>query len=171
MAGSEQDLSGGILGLLDVLKDHREAVEYDLLRCGLRLDDLGTTRLSWHDAAVVVQYAQPGTAVWKALNPKWQQTNETDLMRSMDFHVRLLVWGLLTKRSDFDKPKPHLWPWEADVEMETRGFKGDAMTVEEMAHRLGWDKLPGWVPVKGNSRADKVPDDVHRAFPEEVDGG
>lgn len=45
---------GGIAGLLRLLDEHGEAVEYDLISLGLRLDDLGTPALSWRDLLVIV---------------------------------------------------------------------------------------------------------------------
>jgi hypothetical protein len=51
--------SGKILGLLNILRDHGEAVEYELLRVGKRLDDIGTEALSWHELWIVAINAPP----------------------------------------------------------------------------------------------------------------
>ena len=45
----EMDLAGGILGLLDVVDEHREAIERDLVMAGLRLRDWPTAEFTYRD--------------------------------------------------------------------------------------------------------------------------
>lgn len=45
---------GGIQGLVELLAEHGEAVEYDLITLGLRLRDLGTPAFTWRDLLVIV---------------------------------------------------------------------------------------------------------------------
>lgn len=70
MAGGVGNHSGGIAGLCYLLTEHAEAIEFDLLVMGRRLDDLGTEALSWRDLLVVVRQAGPGSALARALNPE-----------------------------------------------------------------------------------------------------
>lgn len=46
---------GGIRGLVRLLKEYGEAVEYDLLSMGLHLDDIGSPALTWRDLHVIVR--------------------------------------------------------------------------------------------------------------------
>lgn len=62
--------AGGILGLVGFLREHGGAVEYQLLTLGLRLEWLGTDRLSWRDLWVVVTQAPPGSAIHRAVEPE-----------------------------------------------------------------------------------------------------
>ncbi len=57
---------GEIVGLLDVIDEHSEAIEYDLIALGLRLRDLGTDKLSWRDLEVVIQQSPRESAYARA---------------------------------------------------------------------------------------------------------
>lgn len=139
-----------------MIRDHREAVEYDLIRSGLRLDWLGTEALSWRDLRVMVTQAQPDTAVFKSMNPHWQQTVEADLLRAIEFNVRILAWQQSRDgQKGQNKPEAWTWPWESKPD---KAFRGDPMTIEEARDWLGW------------SQQMKEPDpqhDSHEAFPDE----
>lgn len=58
---------GGIEGLLRLLDEYGEAVEYDLITLGLRLDDLGTERLNWRDLWVIVNNLPRTSALVRAV--------------------------------------------------------------------------------------------------------
>lgn len=70
MAGVLAGDRGGILGLLRLLEEHGEAIEYELLTIGKHIDHLGTRRLSWRDLLVVVKQAPPQGALHRALDPE-----------------------------------------------------------------------------------------------------
>lgn len=129
--------AGGIAGLVGVLRDHREAIEYDLLRIGLRLDHLGTRRLTWRDLLVMVRKAQPESALYKSMNPQWQRTHELSMLQSMEFTLRWLQWA---KTSDGHNgrnvPEPSYLPW--DDRPDDGSIRGDVMDVDEAADWLGW---------------------------------
>ena len=57
---------GGILGLCRLLDEYGEAIEYDLLTLGRRLDDLGTPSLSWRDLYVITRHLPPTSALRRA---------------------------------------------------------------------------------------------------------
>lgn len=65
-----QHRAGGIFGLVAFLREHGEAVEYHLLTLGLRLDELGSGRLSWRDLWVVCSQAPPGSAIHRSVDPE-----------------------------------------------------------------------------------------------------
>ena len=97
-----RDRRGGIASLRGVLGEHSEAVEYDLLRLGQHIDDLGTPALSWRDLWVVVTCAQPDTATFKALNPDWQHTLEVEFLRSIEYTNRWDAVGADRRRHGGD---------------------------------------------------------------------
>jgi hypothetical protein len=75
--GVERD-AGGIAGLCRLLGEHGEAIEYDLIQLGLRLDWLGTEALSWRDLLVIVRQAGPGSRLALATQGAralWSQTD------------------------------------------------------------------------------------------------
>ena len=57
---------GGIFGLVRLLEEFGEAVEYDLIALGLRRDWLGTERLSWRDLLVIVKGSPRTSALARA---------------------------------------------------------------------------------------------------------
>ncbi len=67
MAGGLEGHGGGIRSLLDLLDEYEEAVEYDLIALGLRLDDLGTERLTWRDLWVIVNNLPRSSALVRAV--------------------------------------------------------------------------------------------------------
>lgn len=46
---------GGILGLLELVTEHREAVEFELLERGYGIGDIGTLTLSWTELRVLIR--------------------------------------------------------------------------------------------------------------------
>lgn len=54
---------GGIAGLVELLAEHGEAVEYDLLTMGKRLADLGSVALTWRDLLIIVRQSPPQSAL------------------------------------------------------------------------------------------------------------
>lgn len=75
--GVERD-AGGILGLCRLLDEHGEAIEYDLIKLGLRLEWLGTEALSWRDLLVIVRGRDRDSRLSFALDGEailWSQTD------------------------------------------------------------------------------------------------
>ncbi len=121
-------------GLVDVLDEHSDAIAYDLLRCGARLRDFPDNGITWGDLLVLVRQAQPDTATYKALNPHWQQTAETDFLRAILHAAQIANWQRTEDGSKGrNAPDPFQWPWERDD-----GDQPDAMSWEEAADWLGW---------------------------------
>lgn len=63
MAGSLRHHAGGISALLALIREHRGAIEYDLIALGLRLDQLGSSKLSWRDLQVICRYGPTTSAL------------------------------------------------------------------------------------------------------------
>lgn len=135
MAGGVRCDAGGIGGLVRLLREHGEAVEYDLIRLGLRLAWLGTSALSWRDLLVIVRQCGPDTALWRADPQRAVQTVEVDLLRSIQHSTRILVWqNTRDGAAGRNEPEPIWFPWE-----RTRDeYAGDVMPLDELKSRLGW---------------------------------
>lgn len=83
---------GGIFGLCAELDEHAEAIEYDLIALGLRLDDLGTPALSWRDLLVVLRNAPPGSAYARALGEDTQWTLTDHLLAAVIDSLETANW-------------------------------------------------------------------------------
>lgn len=126
-----------MIALVDLIDEHPDAVAHDLMRCGARLRDFPSERVTWGDLAVLVRAAQPDSAIYKALNPAWAHTHELELLRGAEFSLRWLVWSKTEAGAkNRDRPEPYRFPWEAEPEGEA--IRGDAMTADEAADFLGW---------------------------------
>lgn len=125
-----------MIGLLDLLEEHGEAVEYDLITAGLRLRWLGTEALSWRDLLVRVRMSSKDSALYRSVHPNPDHTIELELLRGIEYHLHFLAWA---KTEDAEKrrnhPQPYRFPWEAKPRSE---YAGDAMTKAELDRRLGW---------------------------------
>ena len=129
---------GGIRGLSRLLKEHGEAVEYDLIRLGLRLSWLGTRRLTWRDLYVIVRQCPPDSALHRsAAGP--------DHIWDLHGHLLAGIFDVLSvanwqRGGDEHAKKPERLPRPGitkQVEGETMA-RGKAVSIEEMNARLGW---------------------------------
>lgn len=92
-----------------LLREHREAVELELIRYGERLRWMGTPRLSWRDVWVVCTNAAPKTPLAVALNPKMAWDVQDYLLAEIADSQRWLVWAKTTdaqKKRNMPKPIP-----------------------------------------------------------------
>lgn len=131
-----------MIGLVDLLDEpsHRDAVAYDLMRCGKNLRDWPDNGVTWGDLHVLVTKAQPGSAVFSSMNPSWQHTHELELARSIDHSLRWLVWAK-TKDAAANRnaPDPYRFPWEPAPPEEVGMGGADSMTLDEVRDFLGWE--------------------------------
>ena len=74
---------GGILGLCCLLDEHSEAIEYDLLTLGRRLDDLGTPDLSWRDLYVITRHLPATSALRRAAGNGEEPWTVTDYLLAL----------------------------------------------------------------------------------------
>lgn len=111
-------------------------MEYDLIALGLRLDDLGSRRLSWRDLWVIVRQSPRGSALDRVVNPEESQWGLAEHLQAATFDaLRVANWQRgEARKSDF--PKPTLRP---GVEPEGKTIGRDALPMGEMAKFLGWD--------------------------------
>lgn len=85
MARERRNDGGGIAGLRQLIADHGEAIAYDLITIGLRLEWLGTEALTWRDLLTVVRQSPPDSALRRALDTR------TPEERVWDVHAQLLA--------------------------------------------------------------------------------
>ena len=130
---------GGIAGLLELLREHGEAVEYDLLALGLRLDWLGTDLLTWRDLLVVVRQAAPGSAIARAVEPEQAAWGLSEQLLALV--ADYLAWMQWAQSTDGEKgrnrPRPIPRPGvEPDVERSV--FGSDPVALDELDKFLNW---------------------------------
>lgn len=122
---------GGILGILDELDHHGDAIEYDLLTIGLRLSDIGTGRCTWRDVLIVMKGAPRTSAYARAklgVDAEWDRTN--DLLAGLIDLLRRHRWLDTGKRGSnpqqIDRPSTRR-------AADTRVFgRGTSMTPAEL---------------------------------------
>lgn len=128
---------GGILGLLRLLTEHGEAVEYDLITLGLRLDWLGTRRLSWRDLLVLVRQSPATSALTRAVvGPEVAAWNAgvvtADLLAVVVDALQIANWQRAGKKAG-PRPKPLKRPSQ-----QGKRIRGTAMSLDDLDARLGY---------------------------------
>ena len=124
-----------MIALAKLIGEHPDAVAYDLLRCGARLRDFPNGGVTWHDLAVLVRAAQPGSAIY-ATRPRHLHTNELELLRQIEVGIRTMTWSWSAKKGT-PPPEPMVFPWEDD---DRNGWRGDALEWDEAVDALGGDE-------------------------------
>lgn len=127
---------GGIAGLVFLLREYGEAIEYHLLTMGRHIDELGHT-LSWRDLLVIVKQAPRGSSIRRALDPHDDQTWEIELLRAIEVNTHA-TWWMQSRdgQRGNNKPAPMRFPWDPKPK---RVIDADVMTVDQMRTALGWE--------------------------------
>lgn len=117
--------SGGIFGLLELVAEHREAIEYELLDRGYGYEDIGTRNLSWGDLRTLVQRWQhlPGNAFAESLVGHAVWSVEAQLIAGL-IDVTSVSNYYLAKSAGArspKKPKPIPRPWDAKPQTFGKG--------------------------------------------------
>lgn len=127
---------GGIRGLVRLIWDHGEALEYDLIERGLRLRDVGQPAFTWRDLRIIVRYLPRESALVNELDPDaagWSL--ESLLLATVADGIHWLQWA---KTKDGQKgrhqPKPIPRP---GVEDNTKKYKGTPEPVNDIVDWLG----------------------------------
>lgn len=139
MASGLRVPAGGIAGLLTLIREHKEAVEFDLIELGLRLDWLGSETLTWHDLAVIVRQSPPGSAVRRSAMGADAPWSLTDLLLAqMIDNTNLLIWlQSADGQKNQNRPKPLPRPGVKD---DSKRHGSEPLPLDEMTAWLGWDK-------------------------------
>lgn len=138
--------AGGIARLHRLLTEHGEAIRRDLLCAGLRLEWLGTRRLTWVDLRAFVDHAPPDSALVRSTTPEWWVTPQLHMLREIEHGVRTGAW-MWTDDASKKQPKSRperipLTEAERDAATPVRE-KYTALPVEDVRKWLGWDRPEG----------------------------
>ena len=133
--------AGGISGLLELIREHKAALEYDLIALGLRLAWLGSEALSWRDLLVIVQQSPADCALARALNPDLAWGGLTEyLLAHISDTVSWLQWAK-TEDGSKNRNHPKLWPRPGVEVPEKKPVT--TVPLDEAIARLGWKKTEG----------------------------
>jgi Family of unknown function (DUF5361) len=129
MARGRRVTAGGIPGLIKLLREHRSAIESDLISLGLRLRDVGTPEFTFHDLYVICENSNRSSALARSIHG-------TDLAWTLDNHLlasqldalNLLLWQ---KTKDGHKNKNRPKPIDRPGVKTTEKTTGTPMSIED----------------------------------------
>lgn len=126
---------GGTLSLLELTREHTEAIEYDLIGLGLRLRDCPSPAFNWRDLWVVARRLGRDSQLYQEMNPdddpSWN-VKEYLLAQAVDA-LTMRLWQAGGGKGR--KPKPVVRP--GDV----KKYRGDSLPMDAMRDWLGWDTV------------------------------
>lgn len=125
-----------ILGLLDLIDKHEEALAYDCIGLGLRLRNVGSEDFTWGDLLAIVRQSPRSSALYRAMNPEESEWGLLEQLLAYNADLTAVAnWQRgQGKKKDYPKPIPR-----PGIETDKR-FGKDAMSIDEMAAWLGWEK-------------------------------
>ena len=138
MGQGQRRRPGGIWGCLAGILEYGSEVEYELLCLGLRLRDLGSDDLTWHDLSVILRHPTKGGPLHRAVfggDAKWDDA-QTQLLAQI---VDVLAVGNWQRQGDSHAPRPEPIPRpgvEGYVRVTGSAEDEDAYTIAEI------DNLP-----------------------------
>lgn len=123
---------GGIASLRELIRQHKEAVEYHLITLGLRLAWLGTQALTWRDLLVITKQCPRGSALHRALAGEESAWGlQEQLLASVFDAAQMLVWMQSEDGAKGrNRPKPFPRPGVAADEDETHTGSGGVDLVD-----------------------------------------
>lgn len=136
-----------MIALLDLIDEHPDAVERELMTIGERLRYLGTDRLTWSDLKVVVSQAGPDSPIVRAINPDaytWTLSNQL-LAEAVDT-LHWLQWAKTKgaqKTPPDGMPTPIKRPGVSEPKSDVEVYKFDSAPQDEMLSWLGWESPEG----------------------------
>ncbi|MGE8691834.1 hypothetical protein [Bifidobacterium bifidum] len=82
-----------LAAVLWLIDHHRDELEYELISKGLRLRQLGTPLLVWHDLWLIAACAPAGSSLAAALDPRMAWDSTDWWLRSIEYSLRWLMWA------------------------------------------------------------------------------
>jgi len=82
-----------VLGLVDLISNHKDALAADLINAGMRLRDFPSERHTWYDLKVFVRHLDRDSALFREMYPDkadWTMTNR--LLAMVVNCLRLMMW-------------------------------------------------------------------------------
>lgn len=145
-----RDEPRGFLSLVQLSREHSEALEFDLIKLGLRLRDAGSLEFNWRDLWVLCRRLGRDSELYKSLNPdddtSWSVTDY--LVAVVADNTAFRLWQAAGGKGK--KPKPIPRPGD------TKRYRGDALPVAAMTDWLGADwTAPEETVVTGMSRYER----------------
>jgi len=128
---------GGITGLVLLIEEHGPAIEYDLIRLGLRLRDLGSETLSWRDLLVIVQHSDSGTALQTSRFPEDSHWNLNEHLLAVIADAVIAGNWMQSKDGQKNKNRPKQIP-RPGVVPDKKKFGGNAESIDTIREWLGW---------------------------------
>jgi len=142
---------GGILGLLELVTEHREAVEYELLVRGYGLGDVGTLNLSWAEFRVLVRrwMGEPHNALAEAMAGYsiWSVGEQLQALILDAINLQTFVVQRVNGNRGAKRPKPLPRPW--DEKPTTYG--AGALPIDQVdawiqsTYREDVDQIDEWI--------------------------
>ena len=131
-----------MIGLLDFIEEHREAVAYDLIALGYRLRDFPSPALTYGDLMVVVKQSPRESAIARSVDPDASQWGVGEhLLAGAADSLAWLVWA---KSEDAEKrrnrPKPIPRPGLVDPDQEQRTIGAEPVSLDELDDFLQWSR-------------------------------
>lgn len=136
MAGGVWCWPGGIRSLCRLLEENGEAVEYDLIALGLRLDWLGSEALSWRDLWVIVRNSPRGSAVSRAVNGESDTWGMPEQLLAGLFDLLSMANWQRQGDEKADRPEPLPRPGVKRPDAWT----GTPRTPDEIDQLMGWSR-------------------------------
>lgn len=139
--GASAGHTGGIQSLIAFVDQYRQELDYDVIRLGLRIRDIGQDWFTWEDLRAVVKGLQRDrtTLLARAVSGdeaiEW--TTEAQLLAAVFDRLGWLDYRLqwLGGAAKAEPPEPLERP---GVKSKTKQWTGNAVTIEEMDRKLGW---------------------------------
>lgn len=139
--------SGGILGLVNFVDEHYEALEYDLITsAGVELNDVGGS-LSWGAFASFIKNLGMNSSTWKDTYPEFAEWDSRIITNAIlaDIYDVLsqinanLVGGFGRKRPPKIKPYPRPWKKPKVRKIGSGALPVDALEkwIEEKRRKAG----------------------------------
>jgi len=130
-----------MIGLLEFIDEHPDAVERELMTIGERLRYLGTERLTWSDLKVIITQAAPDSPIIREISPDaYTWTNTNQLLADIADSLHWLCWA---KTKGAQKKPPEGMPDRIKrpgiVEPQGEVYKYDVMPQDDMLAWLGWE--------------------------------
>lgn len=126
---------GGSASLRQLIAEHKEAIEYDLICLGLRLDWLGTKRLSWRDLLVIVRQSPRTSALKRATLGEQAEWGLSEQLAAASFDV--LAWLKWAQTEDGAKGRNHPEPLPRPG-VEPRGDNSATGRAVELIDMAEW---------------------------------
>lgn len=126
--GDQLIADGGIIALADIIDEHGDALEYDLLTIlGVRLRDVPKT-IGWHSVYVFVNHLPESSALFRSKYPEYaafaSPVQQSGLMAEIVEAVLWLKYDFDVAHSEkgarIQKPKPYPTPWAKEREDDDR---------------------------------------------------